>query len=120
MARLLTLLLLYKAGDEVGRYISLEQMMEQTKEGYYDTLYASSQGWHEMKHAILPWWECFLGVMLFGSYREFERRVGRHVGETELEADVEGKLHVRLAGDFIRIIVAEAADILNIDAGIVE
>jgi len=54
MARLLMLLLLYKAGYEVGRYISLEQMVEQTKEGYYDTLYTSSQGWHEMQHAILP------------------------------------------------------------------
>jgi Fic family protein len=76
MARLLTLLLLYKAGYEVGRYISLEQIVEQTKDGYYDTLYTSSQGWHEMQHAILPWWEYFLGVMLFGSYKEFERRVG--------------------------------------------
>ncbi|MCK4390545.1 MAG: Fic family protein [Desulfobacterales bacterium] len=42
MARLLTLLLLYKAGYEVGRYISLEQMAERTKESYYDTLYESS------------------------------------------------------------------------------
>ena len=70
------LLLLYKAGYELGRYISLEQMIEQTKEGYYDTLYTSSQGWHEMQHAILPWWEYFLGVVLFGSCKEFERRVG--------------------------------------------
>ena len=76
MARLLTLLLLYKAGYEVGRYISLEQMVEQTKESYYDTLYSSSQGCHEAEHAILPWWEYFLGVMLFGAYQEFERRVG--------------------------------------------
>ena len=76
MARLLTLLLLYKAGYEVGRYISLEQMVEQTKEGYYDTLFTSSQGWHEAEHAILPWWEYFMGVMLFGAYQEFERRVG--------------------------------------------
>lgn len=76
MARLLTLLLLYKAGYEVGRYISLEQMVEKTKESYYDTLYTSSQGWHEAEHAILPWWEYFLGVMLFGAYQEFERRVG--------------------------------------------
>jgi len=76
IARLLTLLLLYKAGYEVGRYISLEQMVEQTKEGYYDTLYLCSQGWHETQHAILPWWEYFLGVMLLGSYREFEHRVG--------------------------------------------
>jgi fido (protein-threonine AMPylation protein) len=76
MARLLTLLLLYQGGYELGRYISLEQMIEQTKEGYYDTLYTSSQGWHEMQHNILPWWEYFLGVMLFGSYQEFEGRVG--------------------------------------------
>lgn len=76
MARLLTLLLLYKAGYELGRYISMAQMIEQTKEGYYDSLYTSSQNWHEMQHAILPWWEYFLGVMLFGSYQEFERRVG--------------------------------------------
>lgn len=76
MARLLTLLLLYKAGYEVGRYISLEQMVEQTKEGYYDTLYTSSQGWHESEHDILPWWEYFMGVMLFGAYQKFEKRVG--------------------------------------------
>ncbi len=38
IARLLTLLLLYKAGYELGRCISLEQMVEQTKEGYYDCL----------------------------------------------------------------------------------
>jgi Fic family protein len=76
MARLLTLLLLYKAGYELGRYISLEQMIEQTKEGYYDSLYSSSQGWYKKQHNISPWWEYFLGVMLFGSYQEFERRVG--------------------------------------------
>ncbi len=76
MARLLTLLLLYKSGYEVGRYISLEQIVEQTKQGYYDTLYTSSQGWHEAVHDILPWWEYFMGVILFGAYQEFERRVG--------------------------------------------
>jgi hypothetical protein len=80
MARLLTLLLLYKAGYELGRYISLEQLVEQTKEEYYDCLYASSQGWHEGRHPILSWWEYFLGVMLLGSYREFERRVGLFTG----------------------------------------
>ena len=76
MARLLTLLLLYQSGYEVGRYISLEQIVEQTREGYYDSLYRSSQGWHEGEHSLLPWWEYFLGVMLRSAYREFERRVG--------------------------------------------
>jgi Fic family protein len=76
MARLLTLLLLYKAGYEVGRFISLERIVERTKESYYDTLYQSSQGWHEWQHNLLPWWEYFLGVMLLSAYREFEQRVG--------------------------------------------
>ncbi|MCT7953516.1 Fic family protein [Ancylothrix sp. C2] len=76
MARLLTLLLLYKAGYEVGRFISLERLVERTKESYYDTLYSSSQAWHEAGHNLLPWWEYFLGVMLLSAYREFEQRVG--------------------------------------------
>jgi len=76
MARLLTLLLLYKAGYEVGRFISLERMVERTKESYYDTLYLSSQNWHEGQHNLLYWWEYFLGVMLLSAYREFEQRVG--------------------------------------------
>ena len=68
MARLLTLLLLYKAGYEVGRFISLERIVERTKESYYDTLSQSSQGWHEGQHNLLPWWEYFLGVMLLSAY----------------------------------------------------
>ncbi len=75
MARLLTLLLLYQAGFEVGRYLSLERVVEQTKEGYYDSLLASSQGWHEGRHDLGPWTEYLLGV-LTRAYREFEERVG--------------------------------------------
>jgi Fic family protein len=76
MARLLSLLLLYKAGHDVGRYISLEAIVEQTKDSYYDTLHASSQRWHEGEHDLAPWGEYFLGVMLLGASREFEQRVG--------------------------------------------
>ncbi len=76
MARLLTLLLLYRAGFEAGRYISLEQIVEQNKDGYYDTLYQASQGWHEGRHVLAPWTEYFLGVVLLSSYREMENRVG--------------------------------------------
>ncbi|MGI2909484.1 Fic family protein [Tolypothrix sp. VBCCA 56010] len=76
MARLLTLLLLYKAGYEVGRFISLERIVERTKESYYDTLYQSSQNWYQEQHSLLPWWEYFLGVVVLSAYREFEQRVG--------------------------------------------
>ena len=76
MARLLSLPLLYHAGYEVGRFISLENIIEETREGYYETLYASSQKWHQGEHSLVPWWQYFLGVMLLRAYREFEKRAG--------------------------------------------
>jgi CRP-like cAMP-binding protein len=54
----------------------LERIVERTKESYYDTLYQSSQNWHEGQHSLLPWWEYFLGVVVLSAYREFEQRVG--------------------------------------------
>lgn len=75
MARLLTLLLLYKFGYEVGRFISLEKIIERNKEEYYNTLYKSSQKWHEGEHDLIPWLEYLLGVIIF-AYKEFEVRVG--------------------------------------------
>jgi len=75
IGRLLTLLLLYQSGYEVGRYISLERVVEESKETYYDALLKSSQGWHEAKHDLRPWWEYFLG-MLIAAHEEFESRVG--------------------------------------------
>lgn len=76
MARLLSLLLLYQAGFTVGRYISLERVVEDTRENYYDSLGTSSQGWHLGEHSLGPWAEYFLGVMLLTAYRELERRAG--------------------------------------------
>ena len=52
MARLLTLLMLYEAGYEVGRYVSLERIIEESKESYYGALKASSEGWHEGQHSL--------------------------------------------------------------------
>jgi len=75
MSRLLTLLLLYHFDYAVGRYISLERIFEDTKEGYYETLEASSQGWHEGQHDVKPWLDYFWGTLL-RAYREFEERVG--------------------------------------------
>ena len=75
MARLLTLLLLYQAGYEVGRFISLEKIVEDSKEDYYDTLHRCSQGWHKGRHTLAPWTEYLLGTLI-AAYREFENRVG--------------------------------------------
>jgi len=75
VSRLLTLLLLYHAGYEVGRYISLERIFEESKETYYETLERCSQGWHEGKHDVYPWLNYFWGVLI-RAYGEFEERVG--------------------------------------------
>jgi Fic family protein len=74
VARLATLMLLYANGFEVGRYISLERVIEQSKEGYYETLERSSEGWHDGKHDPHPWLDYFWGVLL-RAYAEFEQRV---------------------------------------------
>ncbi|HEX7861568.1 MAG TPA: Fic family protein [Verrucomicrobiae bacterium] len=76
LARLLSVLALYHTGYEVGRYVSLERIIENTKQSYYDTLYQSSQGWHEGQHEVWPWTEYFLGTLL-AAYTEFESRVVR-------------------------------------------
>lgn len=78
VARLITLLLLYHAGYEVGRYISLERIFEESRENYYNTLEKASQGWHEGKHNAIPWLTYFWGALL-RAYKEFEQRVGKVV-----------------------------------------
>lgn len=75
VSRLLALLALYHHGYEVGRYISLERIIEQSKETYYEALQKSSQGWHEAKHDISPWLHYFLGT-INSAYKEFEQRAG--------------------------------------------
>ncbi|MEW6621440.1 MAG: Fic family protein [bacterium] len=73
VSRLLTLLVLYHHGYEVGRYISLERIIEQSKETYYEALQKSSLKWHEVKHDISPWLHYFLGTV-HSAYKEFEQR----------------------------------------------
>jgi len=76
ISRLLTLLTCYHHDYKVGRYISLERIMEQTKEDYYEALKNSSIGWHEGKHDVMPWFTYLLSA-LRRAYREFEDRADR-------------------------------------------
>lgn len=75
VSRLLTLLTLYHHGYEVGRYISLERLIEESREDYYEALRLSSERWHERQHDLVPWLNYFLSVVR-RAYREFEQRVG--------------------------------------------
>lgn len=86
MSRLLTLLLLYKAGYMVGKYISIEKLIADSKATYYEALQNSSTGWHEETNDYLPFVQYMLGIIV-AAYREFERRASILVDKTVSKTD---------------------------------
>lgn len=70
MSRLLTLLLLYQNDYIVGKYISLEKLIERTKGSYYDALQESSQGWMEDENNYEHFVKYILGIIT-AAYRDF-------------------------------------------------
>ena len=74
MSRLLTLLLLYRSGYIVGKYISMEMMIEKTKETYYEALQNSSIEWHNDQSDYTSFVRYYLGIVLKG-YNEFQDRI---------------------------------------------
>jgi Fic family protein len=76
VARLLALLALRRHGFHVGSYISLERIIEESKETYYESLHRSSHDWHEGKHDIIPWMNYFLSTIKL-AYRDLEDRFDR-------------------------------------------
>ena len=86
MSRLLTLLLLYRAGYFVGKYISIEKLIADSKETYYEALQASSYDWHEAKNDYVPFVRYLLGVVA-AAYRDFTSRVELLTKEKATKAD---------------------------------
>ena len=82
MSRLLTLLLLYRAGYRIGKYISIEKIIADSKETYYEALQESSFGWHDNRNDYTAFVRYFLGVIV-AAYRSFETRVAL-ISNTEL------------------------------------
>lgn len=74
MSRLLTLLLLYRSGYNVGQYVSIEKMIEKTKEEYYETLQESSFYWHEGKNNYEPFVKYMLRIVA-AAYKELSYRI---------------------------------------------
>ena len=86
MSRLLTLLLLYRQGYIVGKYISLEMLIEQSKQTYYEALQESSNGWNTGRNNYIPFLRYMLGTVI-KAYREFEDRVTHLVNRNVTKAD---------------------------------
>ena len=101
MSRLLTLLLLYKSGYNVGKYISIEKQIEKTKDLYYDALEASDANWHEKKNDPIPFLHYMLSVIL-ACYTDFEERVGMmsELGKTSTAYDIVKKYVEEKVGTF--------------------
>ncbi len=74
MSRLLTTLLLYRAGYEVGKYISLEAKIAKNKDAYYTSLEDSQVGWHENEDDPTPFVKYLLGTIV-AAYRDFDDRI---------------------------------------------
>ncbi len=99
VSRLLLLLQSYHLGYDVGRYISVERLIEQEKERYYETLERSSKNWHQVKHDPWPYIN-FVHATLKAAYRELESRVGEVASPRGAKTKwVTGVIH-RASGSF--------------------
>jgi Fic family protein len=98
-SRLLFLLACYHCGIEAGRYISLERIIEDNKERYYEVLEHSSQRWHEGKHDPWPAMN-FLLYILAHACKEFEERVGRMTSPRGAKTEMVEHAIETISGEF--------------------
>ena len=99
VSRLLLLLQCYHLGFEVGRYISIERIIEQNKDRYYETLEQASQGWHNVTNDPWPYVNYLLSI-LKAAYREFEDRLGQIKAPRGEKSELVINAINRAAGDF--------------------
>jgi len=99
VSRLILLIQSYHLGFEVGRYISLERLIEENKERYYETLEQSSQGWHQGTHNPWPYVNYILFI-LKTAYKEFEERVGQTASPRGAKTELVIAAVGRFAGKF--------------------
>jgi Fic family protein len=99
MGRLLTLLALNQAGYHVGRYISLERLIGDSKETYYEALEAAGRGWHDDQHDVKPWLRYFLGILV-AAYDEFERRAAIAGGRGSKHAAIHQFVRSNISEEF--------------------
>jgi Fic family protein len=98
-ARLVTLLLLYQCGHDVGRYISLERLINESRESYYEALRRSTVGWHDGRHDIWPWVDYLLGTFS-AAYREFGDRLSMAAGHGSKQPAIRDFVRNRAVAEF--------------------
>ena len=108
MSRLITLWLLYIAGHDVGRFISIEKLIDEAKDTYYDALAKSTHGWHDGTHDLAPWTSYFLGILI-AAYGEFESRETLLAGRGSKKALITTFIDSLLTDEFTVAAVRHAA-----------
>ena len=86
MSRLLTLLLLYQNGYLAGKYLSIEDEINRTRDSYYEALAASSEGWGYGEADYAPFISYLLGIEI-AVYADFESRVSGLLGGSKSKAE---------------------------------
>jgi Fic family protein len=110
-SRLLMLLLLSQFDFEVGRYVSIERVIEDSKEKYFTALEASTRGWHDGKHDPHPWMLYCWGVLIT-AHNELEQSVGSvNIGPGAKTAQIERAVRRRDAPFSISDIELECPDV---------
>ena len=109
MSRLLTTLLLYRAGYQIGKYISLEAKIAKNEDAYYAALEASQIGWHEQQDDPTAFVKYLLGTII-AAYRDFDERV-QIVSPTSLDT-VRNAIETRL-GKFTKRDILELCPSLS-------
>lgn len=108
MSRLITLWLLYIVGHDVGRYISIEKLIDSSRETYYQALASSTRGWHESEHDLQPWTNYFLGILI-AAYKELESRAGALAGRGSKRALITSFIESLMVDEFTIAEVRQAA-----------
>ena len=114
MSRLLTTLLLYRSGFNVGKYISLEAKIAKNKDLYYDALRRSQDGWHEGNEDVIPLIKYMLGTIL-AAYKDFEDRFSI-VGEKLPAVEIVRKATLTKIGKFTKSDIIELCPSLSLSS----
>ncbi len=108
MSRLITAWLLHMSEYQIGRYVSLEKLIDESRESYYESLRRSTVGWHEGEHDPGPWSRYLLGVLV-AAYRQLESRAELLTGRGSKKALITTFIDSLLGDEFTVAEVRENA-----------
>ena len=114
MSRLLTTILLYQSGFFVAKYISLEKIIADNKDLYYDALFVSQEGWHEGKEDVIPFIKYILSI-IYHAYVDFENRVDMVSEKLTAEQLVKRAINEKI-GKFTKSDICEMCPTISINS----